>query len=175
MISTIAGGGTPASGNGDGGDATASLLSDPRGLATNSAGDLYIAEGTTGLVRVVDAATSHIATFAGGGVGDPTAGGAATSVALSDVHSVAVGASGEVYIGGSSVYVVDTSASDALTVYADPQAAFGSVDGLAFTTAGALLVADPSAHLLRSIDAVASARGDDCGRQREHAVLGRRR
>ena len=105
-------------------------------------------------MRVVDAATSHIATFAGGGVGDPTAGGAATSVTLSDVHSVAVGASGEIYIGSSTVYVVDTSANDALTVYADPQAAFGGVDGLAFTAAGALLVADPSAHVLRSIDAV---------------------
>ena len=150
QISTIVGGGTGVDDL-----ATDAVLSDPRGLAMNAGGDLYIAEGTTGLVRVVDAATSHIATFAGGGGGDPASGGPATSVALFDVHSVAVGTSGEVYIGSSSVYVVDTSASDALTAYADPQAAFGSVDGLAFTAAGALLVADPLAHLLRSIDAVA--------------------
>ncbi|HTN81776.1 MAG TPA: IPT/TIG domain-containing protein, partial [Acidimicrobiales bacterium] len=153
VITTIAGGGSPVSGNGDGGDATAAVLNDPRGLAVNATtGDLYIAEGTTGLVRVVDAATSHIATFAGGGSGDP--GGPATDVALFDVHSVAVGASGDVYIGSSTVDVVDTSVDHVLTVYPGGTTAFGSADALAFTAAGALLVGDSSAHLLRSIDAV---------------------
>src|SRR5579883_1760779 len=52
---------------GDGGLATAARLTNPRGIAVDSAGNLYIAEKGNNRVRRVDASTGIITTVAGGG------------------------------------------------------------------------------------------------------------
>jgi len=77
-ITVIAGGGSPASGNGDGGLATSAKLSYPRGLAFDAAGDLYIADGliSGGGIRKVALATGIITAYAAppvfGGFGNDT-------------------------------------------------------------------------------------------------------
>lgn len=99
VITTIAGrGGNGFSG--DGGPATQALLSNPSGLALDSAGNLYIADTGNRRVRRVDTG-GIIATVAGsdatggGGAGD---GGPATSAAFSYPGDVAVDAAGNLYI-----------------------------------------------------------------------------
>ncbi len=65
-ISTIAGNGAKGF-SGDGTAATAAQLNFPGGLALDSAGNLYIADGSNHRIRKVDAATGFISTVAGDG------------------------------------------------------------------------------------------------------------
>jgi sugar lactone lactonase YvrE len=66
IITTYAGDGTYGYG-GDGGPATQATLSYPRGMAVDSNRNLYIADTDNFRVRVVDAVTHNIDTFAGNG------------------------------------------------------------------------------------------------------------
>jgi sugar lactone lactonase YvrE len=104
-ITTYAGGGTGLSyGNiGDGGPATSATLFDPRGLALDSKGNLYIADSEDEVIREVNVTTGIISTVAGhftgigdgGYIGD---GGPATSASLYYPTDVAVDATGNLYI-----------------------------------------------------------------------------
>ncbi len=89
-ITTIVGDGSHGS-NGDGGPAISAQLSQPKAVAVDSLGDVYIAEG--GRIRKVSGGV--ISTVAGGGTfGDN---GAATSAALYRVSSLGVDSAGKVY------------------------------------------------------------------------------
>ena len=63
-IGTIAGSGEPGCG-GDAGPAAAATLNEPKTVALDAAGNLYIADSENHLVRKVDAQTGFIATIAG--------------------------------------------------------------------------------------------------------------
>ncbi|HVX64182.1 MAG TPA: hypothetical protein VHC19_26400, partial [Pirellulales bacterium] len=76
---------------GDGGPATAAELFRPEGVAVDSSGDLFIADGSNDRVRKVDHATGVITTVAGGashGFGGD--GGPATAASLNGPFGVAV-------------------------------------------------------------------------------------
>ena len=64
IIETIAGSGQPGYG-GDGGPATAALLNEPKGVAVDAQGDLYIADSENHLIRKVDRHTGFVTTIAG--------------------------------------------------------------------------------------------------------------
>ena len=97
IITTIAGVGT-AGESGDGGSALSAQLNFPRGLAVDSAGNVYIADSENNRIRKV-ATNGVITTVAGNGVyaygGD---GGAATNASLQAPSGVAVDSAGHVYI-----------------------------------------------------------------------------
>ena len=97
-IYTIAGDGTSGY-NGDGILATSAELSTPFGVATDSAGNVYIADDFNERVRKVSASTGDISTFAGNGnygfAGDT---GAAISAELWAPCAVAVDSAGNIYI-----------------------------------------------------------------------------
>jgi sugar lactone lactonase YvrE len=102
-ITTYAGGGSPASGNGDGGPATSARLINPIDVAVDSAGNVYIADiaiyvGQDGFkVRKVDV-DGRISTVAGNGSLEYNGDGIpATSAAIS-VKGIAVDASGNLFI-----------------------------------------------------------------------------
>ncbi len=63
-LSIVAGNGTPGF-SGDGGGATSAQLNEPSGIAVDSAGNLYISDANTSVVRKVSAGTGLIATIAG--------------------------------------------------------------------------------------------------------------
>src|SRR5579862_1571627 len=149
IISTVAGTGTEYNGagfyggySGDGGQATDAFLSQPSDVAFDAAGNLYIADSSNNLVRVVNG-SGVISTFAGsfnngqGGYGGD--GGAATSALLNDPVSVTTDTSGNLYISDELnciVRKVDTSASHIITTYAGkPQTCGYSGDGGAATSA----------------------------------------
>ncbi|MCA1683547.1 MAG: right-handed parallel beta-helix repeat-containing protein, partial [Actinobacteria bacterium] len=98
IITTYAGGGVN-----DGGPATAAVLNHPRGLDTDAAGNLYIADCGNGRVRKVTPA-GVISTVAGGGEQLNT--GPAVNVALGCPSDVAVVKSGP---AAGTIYIADSA------------------------------------------------------------------
>ncbi len=143
IITTVAGNGTNGSA-GDGGPATnAQLGLGPQraGLATDSSGNLYIADSNNYRIRKVDT-SGTITTVAGNGqigLGSTGDGGQAKNVALCFPSSVAVDQAGNVYIGSSicgGVRKVDPSG--VITTVAKNSA--GPNYGVAVDSAGLLFV-----------------------------------
>jgi sugar lactone lactonase YvrE len=98
VISTIAGTGT-AGFSGDGGLATASQLSNPRAVAIDPLGNIYIADYENNRIRKINKA-GYISTVAGNGIAGYTGDGAAASTAeLYQPISLAVDAGGTVFVG----------------------------------------------------------------------------
>ena len=96
IINTIVGGGSDF---GDGGAGTSAQLSQPSGVAVDTAGNVYIADFVTERVRKWTASTGIINTIVGTGVwGLSGDGGAGTSAQLNDPWGVAVDSAGNVYI-----------------------------------------------------------------------------
>jgi uncharacterized protein (TIGR03437 family) len=111
IITTVAGTGAAAY-SGDGGPATSAALNLPIGIATDAAGNLFIADTLNRRIRKVDQ-SGIITTVAGNGSsvysGD---GGPATSAGLNNPVRCAVDSLGNIYIADQSIHrvrKVDTS------------------------------------------------------------------
>jgi uncharacterized protein (TIGR03437 family) len=100
-IATFAGNGSAAY-SGDGAEAVDSALNDPKGMAIDPAGNVYIADSENFRVRKVNPA-GIISTYAGNGVyGFSGDGGLAVDASISDILSVALDAAGNLYVADSS-------------------------------------------------------------------------
>ncbi len=97
IISSVVGTGTAGFG-GDGGQAKAALLDAPRGVVTDSHGNLFIAD--SGNQRIREVVSNVINSLAGGGLGGD--GSAATAAILGSDHAVAVDSVGNLYIADSA-------------------------------------------------------------------------
>jgi HYDIN/CFA65/VesB family protein/NHL repeat-containing protein len=118
-ISTVAGTPGSAGNTGDGGLATSAQLNNPRGVAVDPAGDIYISDSGSAVVRKVNIATGTISTVAGtataGYTGD---GGAAGSAQLNVPAGMLLDQVGNLYITDSQSAVVrkvDLSDAPSLT------------------------------------------------------------
>ena len=115
VITTYAGDGTTAV-SGNNVPATSVDLSNPWGVAVDSAGNLFIAENTGNRVRRVDRQSKLITLVAGiGSEGFSGDGGPAVQAALDGPTGVAVDASGNLYIadyGNARIRIVHSPAAD---------------------------------------------------------------
>ncbi|GAB3625896.1 Serine/threonine-protein kinase PknD [Pandoraea terrae] len=130
-ITTVAGSGV-AGFSGDGGSATSAQLNNPSAIATDAAGDVFVADTANNRVRKI-AGTGTITTYAGGG---PATGELATAVGLASPYGVAVDGAGNRYVavsGASQVYRIDTAGK--LSVVAGNGTPGFSGDGAAATSA----------------------------------------
>lgn len=141
-ISTVVGTYNVRGYSGDGGLSTAALLNSPKGIAVDTAGNLFIADADNNVVRMVSAATGIISTIAGNG----TAGfsgdlGWATSANLLNPYAVAIDHHGSVYIADANnqrvrktytpgVGVADVQSGTGLTVFPNPFSDVVTVTGL---------------------------------------------
>lgn len=106
IITTVAGNGT-AGYSGDGGAATSAELYHPSGVALDTAGNIYIADFANNRIRKVTVSRNDISTVAGNGTaGYNGDGGSAISAVLNTPYSVAVDASGNIYISDTNNYRV---------------------------------------------------------------------
>ncbi|MEZ4369008.1 MAG: hypothetical protein R2939_22415 [Kofleriaceae bacterium] len=167
VITTVAGTGIEAY-SGDGGPAASARLARPRSVATDGAGNVFIADTFNRRVRRVAAGTGVITTVVGTGVaGFSGDGGAATGAQLSFVASVAVDGAGNLYIADTFNHRIRrvVSGTGVITTVAGTGAAGFSGDGGAATSAtlasafgvavdgdGNLLIADTANHRIRRVE-----------------------
>lgn len=138
-ISTIVG--AAAGFGGDLGAASAARLALPRGLSSDGAGNLYVADSANHRIRRIDAKTGTIATIAGDGTqnfdGD---GGPATAASLNSPQAIAVTASGLVTLADSAnqrVRQIDAQATPDIYTIAGLSSA--RLNALTLTAPGALV------------------------------------
>ncbi len=164
VISTVAGNGVSAY-TGDGGPATSASLSYPRGVAVDSAGNLFIADSNNNVIRKVSTGGT-ITTYAGNGqVGYLGDGGPATSAEMDTPESVTVDNAGNVFIADYYNNVVRkvTPGGTISTVAGNHLFYSFSGDGgpavgagvdpydVAVDSAGNLYIADLSNHRIRKV------------------------
>ena len=118
-ISTVAGTPGTAGNTGDGGPAVNALLNNPHGVQVDPAGDIYISDADSHVIREVNISTGQIATIAGtstaGSSGD---GGPAASAQLNVPSGLLLDGSGNLYVADSQSAVVrklDVSDAPSLT------------------------------------------------------------
>ena len=106
LMYLIAGNGTrpsdPTQTNGDGGAATAALINQPRGVAADTYGNIYIADTADNKVREVDT-SGNIQTIVGTGASSSTGdGGASTAATVSNPQGVLTDPSDNLYIADAA-------------------------------------------------------------------------
>ena len=168
VVSTVAGVGRVQGFFGDGDVATGAQLYLPVRVAVDSKGNFYFSDYYVNRVRAVTLSDGKINTIAGDGtVGFKGDNEAATGASITDVHGIAVDASGNVFLSDTSnsrIRKIDTKGI--ITTYAgDGSRGFGGDGaaatsaklwlpaGLALDSAGNLYVADYGNSTVRKIAA----------------------
>jgi large repetitive protein len=158
---------------GDGGPALQASLDLPAGLALDGAANLYIADSLHYRIRLVNAKTGIISTFAGNGTPGYTGDyGPAVGASMNTPSGVAVDGAGNVYIADTGNNVVrKVAASTGIITTVAGNGAPGSAtnvgdggpataanlnnpQGVTVDVAGNLFIADTSHHRIRRVDAV---------------------
>jgi uncharacterized protein (TIGR03437 family) len=163
-IQTIAGNGLFHF-SGDGGPATSATLDFPVGVIGDSSGNLYVAEGIASRIRRI-APDGTISVYAGkGGLGYSGDNGPAVSAALNAPMYMTFAPDGSLLVGDFSNCVIrsiDTygiihtvAGNGACTYFGDGnpalQASFDGPSGMAYDSAGELIIADTFNNRLRVI------------------------
>ena len=164
-ISTLAG----SANVGDGGPAISSQLVQPRSVAVDGTGNVYIADIWSHSIRRVDAFTGTISTFAGTGVrGDSRDVGPASEAQLSEPEAVAVDGAGNVYIADSAnqrIRRVDAATGTISTIAGSGHWDYGGDGspateahlrhprGVAVDGTGNLYISDSGNNRIRKVDA----------------------
>jgi trimeric autotransporter adhesin len=164
---TIAGtGATTYFGNGI--PATGADLYYPSGVASDSSGNIYIADRSNCVVREVNGLTGIITTFAGSGTcGYSGDGGPATSAELNQPYRVAVDSSNNIYIADTANCLIRKVTSGTITTFAgkSPSLACGYAgdggaataaelsepDGVAVDSMGNVYIADQDNYVVRKV------------------------
>lgn len=137
IISLVAGHSYPGD-SGDGGPATSATFQWITGVAVDSAGNVYVADGRANRVRLISASTGIVTAFAGTGVrGSSGDGGLATSAQLNLLLQapLAVDSKNNVYIADGSNYKVRMVSPAGLISTVVGNGQFGSPDGVQATAA----------------------------------------
>lgn len=174
IITRVSGGEEPGF-SGDGGPASAAAMRKPKGLALDTAGNMYIADYDDNRVRKISKA-GIISTFAGNGYSSEPGfgafygdGGPATDAELSGPTAVVADPAGNVYISDCNNHcvrrvdangIMTTIAGTAVNGYSGDDgpataARFLSTAGLAIDAAGNLYICDPVNNRIRKVSHVA--------------------
>jgi sugar lactone lactonase YvrE len=158
QVSTLAGSGTAAYAEGTG---SAASFYNPLGVATDAAGNVYVADTRNNRIRKISPA-GVVSTLAGSG-SPAYADGTGTAASFNDPQDVATDAAGNLYVADvgnnrirkiSPAGVVTTLAGNGTAAYADgtgTAASFNDPTGVATDAAGNVYVADVGNNRIRKI------------------------
>jgi len=165
-ITTVAGGGSPKDGLGDGGPAAQAALSAPSGVAVGPDGSIYIADTGNNRIRRVGL-DGIIRTVAGGGDPDDDLGDdlPATEAKLEEPKGIAVGPDGTLYIADTGNYrvrmvdrdgIITTIAGSGTQGYQGDggpaaKAYLGEFQGIGLAPDGSLYIADMENRRIRRV------------------------
>jgi sugar lactone lactonase YvrE len=150
IISTVAGKGTAAGYSGDGGPATSAQLNEPRNVAVDATGNLYIADTGNDRIRKV------------------TAGGTISTVArLNFPQRIAIDAAGNLYVADTNNHLIRKVTADGVISTVAGNGTFGfsgdggpatsaqldNPQGVAMDTVGNLYIADTRNSRIRKVTA----------------------
>ena len=163
-ITTVAGGGV-----GDGSRPTLAALGSPDGVAIDSRGDIYIADGATHRIRKIDISRNVISTIAGtGNPGFSGDGGPASNAALNSPFGLAIDDDDNLYIADSAnnrIRKIDLATGIITTAAGSGSPGFEGDDGSALDAAfhsplgldvdedGDIYIADTLNNRVRKVDA----------------------
>jgi len=173
-ITTVAGNGTLGLDSGDGGPATSAVIGTPLGVAADSAGNIFIADGLSRLVRKVNT-SGTISTYAGSLTFNLGDGGPATSASLGFIgtsphQGIAVDKAGNLFITDemhNRIRKVDTNGiittvagNGTLGFSGDggpaTSAVLSSPSALAIDSQGNIYIADSTAGRVRKVNTASS-------------------
>ena len=162
-VSTLAGIGSAGSEDGDG--TTAAEFNNPRGVAVDASGNVYVADEGSSLIRKITTDGGvRVSTFAGGSTSSNTDGAGTTAAKFRNPYGVAVDAAGNVYVADYNNHLirkitpeglVSTIAGDGESGFRDGAGAtarFNRPAGVAVDAAGNLYVADKDNARIRKIE-----------------------
>ncbi len=165
IISTVAGTGT-AGFSGDGGPATSAQLNNPRGVAVDAAGNIYIGDTSNFRVRKV-MPSGIISTIAGTGIQTSSGdGGPAVNANLSFPEGLALDSAGDLYIADyaretirkiNALGIISTVAGNGLNNFGGDggpatSAALAEPQSVSVDPAGNLYIADFQNHRVRVVN-----------------------
>lgn len=169
-LTMIAGGGTLAPAQADGGPALDAALEQPTAIALDAAGNLYLAEQGANRVRKVSLATGIITTVAGNGTPGYTGdNGVATAAELRGPTGIAATSAGELFVadtGNNVIREIDAASQIIRTVAGNgavgytgdtgyaTAATLRGPQGVALGATGRLYIADTGNNAVRSVDPV---------------------
>ena len=150
IITTVAGNGTSGF-SGDGGPAVAAQFNNPRGVATDSGGNIYVADEQNHRLRRISS-NGVISTMAGTGVqGSLGDGGPAVNAQLNRPTGLTVDSAGNVFVSeGLNPQIRKITPGGAISTFGSGRPAYYS-SGLAVDPAGTLYAA--SGYFIRRVSA----------------------
>lgn len=148
VVTTLAGGAGKGSSDGTG---TAAKFSEPRGIAIDAAGNLYVADYENHTVRKVTP-SGVVTTLAGTAGSSGNTDGQGAAARFQALQGIIVDSAGNIYVTEQANRSVrKITPSGLVTTLASGASAFGEPRGIAIDAGGNLFIADYTAHVVRKV------------------------
>ena len=149
VVTTVAGGGAAGSTDGTG---TAARLDEPRGVAIDVNGTLYVADYDNHLIRKITSA-GVVTTLAGQADASGSADGVGTTASFRGPNGIAVDSAGVVYVADTGNRSIRRITAGGVVTTLTPSQGLNAPRGVAVDGTGRVLVADYGTHTIRTVAA----------------------
>lgn len=149
VVSTVAGGGAAGSSDGTG---TAARLDEPRGVAIDVNGTLYVADYDNHLIRKITAA-GVVTTLAGQADVAGSVDGLGTAALFRGPNGIAVDSTGVVYVADTGNRSIRRITAAGVVTTLTPSQGLNTPRGVAVDGTGRILVAEYGTHTIRTVAA----------------------